>query len=187
MTDLVDEDAASEGERWLSRIAVGLAEMGRVSAANGPESKRWRYPGQAALLAAEGRLFTPASEPVPDGRLGALGECWFNASVFADDHPGAVYVEGWAMAVLGFEMPHAWCAVGDTAIEPTAGWAGPVVYLGVPFSAAFRRQQYERYGVGSILWEAEVSREWFRDGFPPGAIAEGVGRPLPPVENRAAG
>ncbi|MBE1580516.1 hypothetical protein ACFORH_39065 [Amycolatopsis roodepoortensis] len=179
--DVVDGAAACEGELWLTRVATQMAERARMSAAGSPEASGWRYPGPAALLAAEGRLFTPAVTPVPDERLGKTGECWFNASVFADDHPGAVYVEGWAMAVTGWEEKHAWCGVGETAIEPTAGWAGATVYLGIPFSAEFRRRLYERYGVGSILWEVEVSREYFREGFPPGAIVAGVGRGLPPV------
>ncbi|MDS0140609.1 MULTISPECIES: hypothetical protein [unclassified Amycolatopsis] len=141
----------------------------------------WRYPNVPAFLAAHGRLFRPTAEPVPSDRRGRVGECWFNAATYADRN-GVVYVEGWATEVFGWEIPHAWCASGEEAVEPTSGWEGDFVYLGVPFADEFRRSVHRRNGVGSLLWEFAAAKDLLEFGPPAGAVVPDVGRPLPPIE-----
>lgn len=88
-------------ETALAHWARIIGEQHRAAA----ELQGWRYPNIAALLAAEGRFFSPAPEPLPAERRGAVGECWFNAAVHADDHQSVVYVEGWATMTIGLEEP----------------------------------------------------------------------------------
>lgn len=148
-----------------------------------PKTAEWRHQHVVDLLLVHGRLFSTSPDAVPEW-FGEQGACWSNATNYAEDYPAdVVYVEGLAvvtsMAALGMDTPHAWCATGSTAIDPSPGWHDePVVYLGVPFTHEFRRHVQRREGVFGLLWSV-VGPDWLRNGLPDDAVAPGMGRPFP--------
>lgn len=174
MAVLTDEETALIG--WVA----GAAAMTRSAARNDPTAAEWTHLGTHALLIERGRLFTAPEHP--RAALGRAGECWANATYYAEDHEPAVYVEGLVVqpghAGYGMDTPHAWCAVDSMAIEPSPGWAPGSTYLGLPLADDYRRELQHRYGIGSLLWDSRAARDLMRHGIPDDALVD-VGRPVP--------
>jgi hypothetical protein len=99
------------------------------------EMNGWRRSGRPSIIAEflhrNGRAFSEVRYPRRQGRL---GNCFSNAIEYAEEH-GVSYVEGYGFWE-GIATHHAWCSVGDVAIEPTWRPAqGGGVYFGVVLDA----------------------------------------------------
>lgn len=154
---------------WMSSAAG-------VHNARGTEREGWVYRSPQELVLKRGRIFD--YYPAPPEAVGTPGECVRDANAYANQAPDAVYVEGYAVeaglaSLLGM-YEHAWCARGDTVIDPT--WSAPAAYVGVPFTDAIR---HEQHGAGGITWSPPFSL--LKQGLPDAGTVN-IGRPIPDVE-----
>jgi hypothetical protein len=118
-------------ESELTDPVEDFAEQSRVHPA--VKEAQLLIPRIAAVLAAEGREFTPA--PRPKGiRKRADHQCLYNSLNLAFTHDDLTYCEGLALVqnVPGWTR-HSWCAAPDgTVVDVT--WREPgAAYFGVPF------------------------------------------------------
>jgi hypothetical protein len=144
-----------------------------------PRGEVWRYGSWAELVLDRGRSFEPVGlvDVVPQAWRGAPTTCYVSAALWSID-AGVAYVEGWAAtALLALGTEHAWCADGTaTALDPTWPPGRGTAYVGVPFSADYRR----RVRTPSLLTaEHAGGLDLLRAGVPDGALVD-VGHPLPP-------
>lgn len=163
------------GERSLLQWASQISSVAISNQRLGARATTWRYNSVAELLLRAGRLFTPA--PFPEEQRGPDGQCFTNASAYADETQ-AVYVEGLAACenILEIHFEHAWCAGDDKAIDPT--WTAGAAYLGIPVTNDYRRHRQETTGSMSLL-SAPAVFDLLKHGLPAAAIVN-IGRPVPP-------
>ena len=48
------------------------------------------------------------------------GDRWHTACAYAIEHPGSVYVEGWAVLYNGMTLEHGWCEVDGPVLDVEA-------------------------------------------------------------------
>ncbi|MEV6527791.1 hypothetical protein AB0M43_38305 [Longispora sp. NPDC051575] len=138
----------------------------------------WRYRSFAALLLAEGRLFTPgvgSTVDVPEHHQGATGTCYVSAALWSMAS-GLAYVEGYSSVFEPMPTEHAWCSgPAGRALDPT--WTEPgLAYIGLPVSAEYRRSCREV----ALLAPHPAGLALLQYGLPDEIRAD-VGRPLPAI------
>jgi hypothetical protein len=77
-------------------------------------------------------------------------QCYRNAFLYADEHEGMTYVEGYAQPDGLIPISHAWCVDSEGVIhDPT--WDHGVHYFGVPFDLMFVQGVIFRTGHYSVF------------------------------------
>ncbi|MFJ4672761.1 hypothetical protein [Kitasatospora purpeofusca] len=141
----------------------------------------------AAIVLAQGRLFTPTTWPASGApRRGTTGRCFANALRVAHQVGGA-YVEGFVLTDEGLRR-HAWSTDTDGAVlDPTWPRGGTAqAYLGVPtapwFVDAFRQRTLTKtHFVGLLDPQVQTERDAMRiydHGVPALAVLD-IGTPAP--------
>lgn len=153
-----------------------LIQVGEMRAANYRVESRYRGPED--LILKRGKVYR-VSEPTqphdfpPEVCVGR--QCFSNALKLAALGYGRedlTYVEGYAASGnIGFAVHHAWLVDKDGhVIDPT--WQGErrgVVYIGIPFTADFIRQEALRRGTDTIIdhqfpyYEREIPKNVIED------------------------
>ena len=89
----------------------------------------WFYQGPADLLLREGRWYTKAS--VMPWKHSEPRGCFRNAAMYAIDHKGIRYVEGYATSII--PAHHAWCIDKDDCVLELTWKEVGTNYFGVEF------------------------------------------------------
>ncbi|WP_433221392.1 hypothetical protein ACQP00_20515 [Dactylosporangium sp. CS-047395] len=163
----------------LNRLLTPLVVVARLAEQQGPdEARTWRHRSFESLILHHARAFHRSARGAldPADQRGQPGRCLADASELSAQ-AGHAYAQGVALpAGLPIGVRHAWCITADgEVLDPAWPTGEAAVYIGVPFTAAFRR----RMRPPALLGHHRHGLALLRDGVPPGALVD-IGEPLPP-------